>query len=307
MENIYNKYNIDRNRLKRDYIANPLKKIHINTPTGFQMENPYKEDLEYLYIELNLPQKVLWNYFKITRRIMQRILREYNIKKDRKKVYELSQQTNIERYDAPTPLLSKNIKNKIARIKEQRYAHKAFNNRDKSESTCLSKYNVKNISQCHYTSEIREILFDKDKFAQYINDNNFSNATEMSFHLGVSEATILRYIKHYNIEPHFDYCSSNPEKEIRKYINQYYETINNSRKIVPPYELDIFIPSLNSAVEFNGSYWHSSELAQFNDKMKKQYCEDKGIKLLIIQENEWNKNKSKVFDKLNELLMIKPI
>ena len=94
---------------------------------------------------------------------------------------------------------------------------------------------------------------------------------------------------------------------MRDYINQYYETINNSRKIVPPYELDIFIPSLNSAVEFNSSYWHSSELAQFNDKMKKQYCEDKGIKLLIIQESEWNKNKSKVFDKLNELLMIKPI
>lgn len=55
--NIYDKYNIDENKLLRDYVNNPLH--HIETEKGKPLELPYKEDLQYLYIELNLRRN--WN------------------------------------------------------------------------------------------------------------------------------------------------------------------------------------------------------------------------------------------------------
>ena len=54
--NIYDKYNIDENKLLRDYVNNPLQ--HIETEKGKPLELPYKEDLQYLYIKLNYAKKL---------------------------------------------------------------------------------------------------------------------------------------------------------------------------------------------------------------------------------------------------------
>ena len=47
-EDIYTQFGIDKSKLKRDYITNPLKRGEI----------PFKEDIEYLYIELNIVKTV---------------------------------------------------------------------------------------------------------------------------------------------------------------------------------------------------------------------------------------------------------
>lgn len=66
------------------------------------------------------------------------------------------------------------------------------------------------------------------------------------------------------------------------------EISTSERKIVPGYELDIFIPNLNIAIEYNGVYWHSDK------KIDKEYhitktteCEKHGISLIHIFEDEW--------------------
>lgn len=58
--NIYKHYNIDLNRLSRDYIKFPLKRTN-NRNT---YEYPTKEDIEYLYLELNLNKNELLDIFK---------------------------------------------------------------------------------------------------------------------------------------------------------------------------------------------------------------------------------------------------
>ena len=63
--------------------------------------------------------------------------------------------------------------------------------------------------------------------------------------------------------------------------------IRNTRKVIPPKELDIYIPSLQKAIEFNGEYWHSSDYAQKSDLWKKKECEILGIDLLVITDKEW--------------------
>jgi very-short-patch-repair endonuclease len=55
------------------------------------------------------------------------------------------------------------------------------------------------------------------------------------------------------------------------------------------FELDIYIPSLKKAIEFDGIYWHESKWAKDRgiperDARKDEECKKAGITLLRIQE-----------------------
>ena len=74
------------------------------------------------------------------------------------------------------------------------------------------------------------------------------------------------------------------------------EVICNDRTIIKPLELDIFVPSKNLAIEFNGSYWHSEALLDpvvaRNKHIKKlKECQSKGIRLIHIFEKNWQDRK----------------
>lgn len=56
----------------------------------------------------------------------------------------------------------------------------------------------------------------------------------------------------------------------------------NTKKIIPPYELDLFYPSVNLAIEYNGKGWHDEN---DNTNLKVRMCEEIGILLIIIKEN----------------------
>ena len=88
--------------------------------------------------------------------------------------------------------------------------------------------------------------------------------------------------------------------------------IRNDRKLIKPYELDILIPSLNIAFEFNGDYWHSDKVIRKNrpqfssskqfDNFKKQECEKQGIKLFFIRERQWANNYDKTVEKVKRII-----
>jgi hypothetical protein len=66
----------------------------------------------------------------------------------------------------------------------------------------------------------------------------------------------------------------------------------NNRKIIPPHELDIWVPSKNFAIEYNGLYWHN-ELRKSNTyhENKTLECRSKDLRLLHIFEDEWNEKR----------------
>ncbi|MFW5795150.1 MAG: hypothetical protein ACOCV1_06660 [Bacillota bacterium] len=88
--------------------------------------------------------------------------------------------------------------------------------------------------------------------------------------------------------------SSNMEKEIQNYCKLIYngKIINNDRQtILNPntqqyLELDIYLPDLNKAIEFNGDYWHSKPDRIVCDRIKKEECKNNNIELLVIKEKE---------------------
>jgi hypothetical protein len=80
------------------------------------------------------------------------------------------------------------------------------------------------------------------------------------------------------------------EKNIRDYISSMYSglILENDRHIINPYELDIYLPDLKLAIEYNGSYWHSEDKVGKNyHKRKHQLCFDKGIRLIQIHDTDW--------------------
>jgi hypothetical protein len=83
---------------------------------------------------------------------------------------------------------------------------------------------------------------------------------------------------------------SGKETQLFNFIESNYggEIIQNSRKILHPHEIDIFLPELNIGFEFNGLYWHSS-LRRPKDYhfQKHKKAEEMGINLITIWEDDW--------------------
>lgn len=73
-------------------------------------------------------------------------------------------------------------------------------------------------------------------------------------------------------------------------------------------ELDIFVPSRNLAIEYNGLYWHSELVQLANDRSPKRDYEkykaitDQGIQLITIFEDEWHLHQDIVRSRLRHLL-----
>lgn len=84
-------------------------------------------------------------------------------------------------------------------------------------------------------------------------------------------------------------CSEN---EIVSYIRSKTDQkiIQNDRKVLNGLELDIWIPSANFGIEFDGLYWHSERAKKdikAKTRAKAKAIRDSGIKILAIFEDEW--------------------
>ena len=98
---------------------------------------------------------------------------------------------------------------------------------------------------------------------------------------------------------------SNAENEIYDFCKSLYPSAQQSnRSIISPYELDIYIPEISAAIEYNGLIWHSEKYkTDKNYHLKKlNACKDKGIKLLQIFEDEYLNNRQIVFEKIKHIL-----
>ncbi len=84
---------------------------------------------------------------------------------------------------------------------------------------------------------------------------------------------------------------SKGEKDLAEFVKQHV-TIEENRRFYYDkhrfFEADIYIPSKNLAIEYNGLYWHSDQQKPKNYHLKKrEYFDSQGVRLLQIYENEW--------------------
>ena len=66
--------------------------------------------------------------------------------------------------------------------------------------------------------------------------------------------------------------------------------------------MDIYIPSKNIAIEYYGIYWHSELYVDKDYHLNKtELCNDKGVKLIHIFEDEWVNKQDIVKSRLKNL------
>jgi len=151
-----------------------------------------------------------------------------------------------------------------------------------------------------YDYSMTQYINNRKKVKIKCNDCNYIFATIPSDHMGKASGC-----------PKCSNLISNPEKEIVEFLKSLNIVIeegtreiirnpNNARK----WELDIFLPEYNVAIEFNGIYYHST--ARQNNinfhKEKTDACLEKGIFLLHIFEDDFNAKKDLIFARIKQLI-----
>lgn len=229
-------------------------------------------------------------------------------------IKEKIKQSNLKKYGFENPAKSELIKTKIKITNNERYGCDfGLSNsiiREKIKNTCILKYKVN--STLAYDEFIKKRLKTSKEiyYNKLLNSDRLKNKVIPEFDINIyngvdsknkykwkcvncndifidniDDGRIPRCLKCYPINN-----TSNLELEVFEFIKSLNVSVENSnRTIISPYELDIYIPVHNIAIEFNGLYWHS----EYNGKdenyhlNKTKLCNDKQIKLIHIFEDEW--------------------
>lgn len=240
--------------------------------TRYGVKNPYSIDR----VKKNAHSKEAQQKYKSTMLCRYGVVSPAQIEENKQKLIESAhtaeankkrmlstKKTNLDRYGVELNLQRPDVKQSIKENRILRQQEFCTLNDCTSLSDLIAKYGS---GWCQSSLEV-EYLIDKN----------------------------VKYIKNSEISKIENYASTNikshAEEQLFNYIKEIYSrnVVSRSRKIIAPYELDIYIPEKKVAIEYNGIYWHSVNAG--TDKnyhlMKTQLCEAQGIKLIHIFQNEW--------------------
>ena len=248
----------------------------------------------------------------------------------KQKILEKRRQTNLKRYEHINVLASEKVKN----IKKEKYGTVNYTEteefKNKRKKTMFKKYgveycgqsdelsnNTKNTNLERYgneywsTSRIPSESLNKLNNTEWLFTQHVINkipSTQLAQLLQVDKETVGNYINKAGFN-RVRHPSSYAEQQLCSLFEQHnIKYITNSRSIIPPKELDIYLPDFNTAIEYCGLYWHSTahdRITRNYHKEKMDLCNNKGIRLITIFEDEWVHHQQLVIDKLLTLLNLK--
>lgn len=168
-------------------------------------------------------------------------------------------------------------------------------------STMRSEANVKRIQEYAKASlphEARDLLYDEARLLERLLK---SSTITIAREIGVDPETVRRYAIGYGFV--FSTTSSQQENEIKMFLTKkQIPFIERSRKLIPPKELDFFLPTHNIAIEYNGLYWHRDKGDnRLYHREKWEACQRAGIRLLMVNEDEWLKRPEVIKSKILNL------
>ena len=266
-------------------------------------------------------------------------------------VYENAKSTNLKRYGKENPgQVSEFIEKRqdsMERIYGVRHAMQSKEILNRRHQTYLNKYGVDHSSQSEFVKEkqrqtmlsrygydnyfrsrtnLENSMTDPSKLDNWLSfkddpvafiDSNFDTAPniyQLCESLGVTDTRIYDILIDNNAQSKIKHYSSQMESELVDYLHSVdpsMRIIRNDRKLIPPYELDIYLPDYNLAIECNPAITHNSSISdQFGGdpkprnyhKMKTDMCEKAGIQLFHIFGWEWRIKKSILCSMIRNLL-----
>ena len=244
-----------------------------------------------------------------------------------------AKQTNIKKYGQEHAMKNANISNKCKNTTRERYGTDCIFTsqyfKDQSQRTCLEKYGcTRAIHDSKVQCRIRESQFIRywKEFTKHISNKHCRiipkfDYTEYRCKNGFGYKNLYRwkckecgheFIAYYSngrlpVCRHcHPYSISKGQLEVINYIKEITNTELrvNDKTVIGPYELDIYLPKFNLAVEYNGEYWHKQREKGYH-QFKLDLCKEKNIKLVYIWDSKWmGKYKNKYQQILHKLLTV---
>ena len=220
--------------------------------------------------------------------------------------------TNLEKYGVENPTKNAEVYNKVKKTISEKYGDYTMFKTDyfrNNKSNYTRNFNNKDFFN-NRKHELKLIGIELDSIS--IN-GNYLIKCEQGHTYETDNDVLYRRINIYHTHP-CTVCNpikngiSSSEKDLLDFIRSIYDggdILENSRDIISPSELDIFLKNEKIAIEFNGIYWHSEEYKKKDYHLSKYLkCKSKGIRLIQIWEDDWRDKKdivkSLISNKLNK-------
>jgi len=217
---------------------------------------------------------------------------------------EKLRKTNQLRYGVDVPLQNHEIKQKLVKTINNRSSEYKEKVELKRKQTLIEIYGVDAASRIHISEHVLDILDHEETFKNYITDKTRAQVLQS---LGIAAHTLYLYARKYNVSELFSRPTASVlESELSEFLDllQVKYTRNN-RSIIKPLELDFYLEEYGVAIEIGSLYWHS-EISGNRDKNyhwhKHLACEQLGIQLITIFDDEWYVNSDIVKSKLAHIL-----
>ena len=229
----------------------------------------------------------------------------YNTSKLHEINLDKKHKTNIQKYGVKHPLNSSIIRQKASETLKNNYnvefpfQSKEIQNNIQNKwleltgkrSNIRVKINTEEILKNLENSKY-EILYKEELLKEELSKKT---RQELAFYIGCSISLIDKKIQEFNLtDGSYKNYYENAISNFLDDLGVSYE--KNTRKIIPPKELDFYIPNYNLAIEFNGLHWHGERLGKKQRNYHKEKtinCKDKNIHLVHIFQDEWD-NKSDI-------------
>lgn len=254
----------------------------------------YSEDIKNKVAETNMKKygvKTILQSDDIRKKVKNTCLRKYGV--DNVFKSDIIRAKSIESIRNMSPIEKQHAVIKRKNTLKNKYGKTNYNNIKKSiEKRYYNKF--ESLLNSNILSERVTPLFSLDEYKGIYEKYNFlCNKCNKVFSDSLEKGKIPRCLNCYPLKN-----NSMFQKEVYEYVNSIYDevVIENDRKILNGLELDIYLPNKNLAIECNGLYYHS-EISGRKDKNyhlnKTISCENEGIQLIHIFEDEWI-NKSNI-------------
>ena len=211
------------------------------------------------------------------------------------------QNNNIQKYGVPYVLMNKDKFNETKQTMQQKYnADNYFSSYD-----CLRRKNKRSYKKILSWHEFVKPLFTFDEYKglsqiytwQCVNCGNIFKSK--IYFTGLGENRQI---------PRCQICFPNQatsiaEKELADFVKSIYhnEVLTNDRTLLKQYELDIVLPELKLAIQFNGIYWHSLKDKNYHLN-KTELCQQSGYRLIHIWQDDWINDKNAIMAKLKNIM-----
>ena len=220
-------------------------------------------------------------------------------KDEKDEIYNKRRKTSLERYGDENVQNVQAVKDKRKATMKERFGYDCFFGSN-AHAQSIQDWSMKNFGVKHFSQSHCKNLNDMNKdfiLKNFVKDKRFQ-IFEMMEYFNVSESFVNKWKRNNNV--------AIPNKIIKSKNQQYiYDAINvnitdklyNTKKVIPPLEIDIYIPSAKLAIEYNGRMHHSRGVSNnevFNTPdfpidyhlNKTLKCLEKGVELLHIFDNE---------------------